>query len=87
MQKTGCFDLTCPGFVQTSSDIVLGGYIGDLYGSDIVIQISKVSKDRYTYPNLSYIQSHYNQRIPTAIEHSILHTYWTNSNTLYLKKT
>ncbi|XP_042758021.2 uncharacterized protein LOC111908684 [Lactuca sativa] len=45
MKNTGCFDLTCPGFVQTSSEVVLGGDISDLYGSDITIQISK---DPYT---------------------------------------
>ncbi|KAI3525670.1 hypothetical protein L1887_04648 [Cichorium endivia] len=45
MQKTGCFDLTCPGFVQTSREVVLGGDISDLYGSEITIQISK---DPYT---------------------------------------
>ncbi|KAM7252511.1 hypothetical protein ACFE04_024394 [Oxalis oulophora] len=26
-KKTGCFDLTCPGFVQTNKDIALGGVI------------------------------------------------------------
>ncbi|KAK9070941.1 hypothetical protein SSX86_009509 [Deinandra increscens subsp. villosa] len=41
MKNTGCFDLTCPGFVQTSSEILLGGDIGYLYGSEISIQISK----------------------------------------------
>nr|XP_043625411.1 uncharacterized protein LOC122596826 [Erigeron canadensis] len=41
MQNSGCFDLTCPGFVQTSGDIALGAYIGDLYGSEITVQISK----------------------------------------------
>ncbi|CAH1426322.1 unnamed protein product [Lactuca virosa] len=45
MKNTGCFDLTCPGFVQTSREVVLGGDISDLYGSDITIQISK---DPYT---------------------------------------
>ncbi|KAM0025593.1 putative neprosin [Helianthus debilis subsp. tardiflorus] len=41
MQKTGCFDLTCPGFVQTSKDVLLGGDIGSFYASEITIQISK----------------------------------------------
>ncbi|KAJ0879605.1 putative neprosin [Helianthus annuus] len=41
MQKTGCFDLTCPGFVQTSKDVLLGGDIGAFYASEITIQISK----------------------------------------------
>ncbi|XP_024979030.1 uncharacterized protein LOC112516245 [Cynara cardunculus var. scolymus] len=45
MQNTGCFDLTCPGFVQTSQDILLGGDITSLYGSEITIQIHK---DPYT---------------------------------------
>ncbi|KAL8234494.1 hypothetical protein R6Q59_020594 [Mikania micrantha] len=44
MRNTGCFDLTCPGFVQTSSDILLGGDIGSYYGSEITIQISKDPK-------------------------------------------
>ncbi|THU71664.1 hypothetical protein C4D60_Mb04t03860 [Musa balbisiana] len=26
-QSTGCYDLTCPGFVQTNNDIVVGGSI------------------------------------------------------------
>ena len=26
-KRTGCFDLTCPGFVQTSSEIALGAAI------------------------------------------------------------
>ncbi|KAL4588402.1 hypothetical protein LXL04_001287 [Taraxacum kok-saghyz] len=43
--NTGCFDLTCPGFVQTSHEVVLGGDISDLSGSLITIQISK---DPYT---------------------------------------
>ncbi|XP_076903076.1 protein neprosin-like [Bidens hawaiensis] len=41
MQNTGCFDLTCPGFVQTSRDVTLGMDIGSFYGSEITIQISK----------------------------------------------
>nr|GEX78961.1 hypothetical protein [Tanacetum cinerariifolium] len=41
MQNTGCFDLNCPGFVQTSIDVLLGTDITDSYGSDITIQISK----------------------------------------------
>ncbi|KAK1417711.1 hypothetical protein QVD17_26845 [Tagetes erecta] len=45
MQHTGCFDLTCPGFVQTSSEVLLGGDIGSYYASEITIQISK---DPYT---------------------------------------
>ncbi|KAJ9538255.1 hypothetical protein OSB04_030988 [Centaurea solstitialis] len=45
MKSTGCFDLTCPGFFQTSSEIVLGGDITSYYGSEITIQISK---DPYT---------------------------------------
>ncbi|KAI3715578.1 hypothetical protein L6452_22564 [Arctium lappa] len=45
MQDTGCFDLTCPGFVQTSQEILLGGDITSLYGSEITIQIHK---DPYT---------------------------------------
>ncbi|KAI3715576.1 hypothetical protein L6452_22562 [Arctium lappa] len=46
MKNTGCFDLTCPGFVQTSHEIVLGGDITSYYGSFITIQISK---DPYTH--------------------------------------
>ncbi|KAJ9538254.1 hypothetical protein OSB04_030987 [Centaurea solstitialis] len=45
MKNTGCFDLTCPGFFQTSPEIVLGGDITSYYGSEITIQISK---DPYT---------------------------------------
>ncbi|KAI3803934.1 hypothetical protein L1987_32100 [Smallanthus sonchifolius] len=45
MQRTGCFDLTCPGFVQTSTEVLLGGDIGSYYASEITIQISK---DPYT---------------------------------------
>ncbi|KAL8234493.1 hypothetical protein R6Q59_020593 [Mikania micrantha] len=45
MQQTGCFDLTCPGFVQTSREVLLGGDIGAYYASEITIQISK---DPYT---------------------------------------
>ncbi|KAI3774426.1 hypothetical protein L1987_48981 [Smallanthus sonchifolius] len=41
MQRTGCFDLTCPGFVQTSREVLLGGDIGSYYASEITIQISK----------------------------------------------
>ncbi|PWA59271.1 hypothetical protein CTI12_AA251660 [Artemisia annua] len=41
MNNTGCFDLNCPGFVQTSIDVLLGADITDYYGSDITIQISK----------------------------------------------
>ena len=45
MQNTGCFDLNCPGFVQISDDVFLGVDITDYYGSDIIIQISVVSKN------------------------------------------
>ncbi|XP_057425626.1 uncharacterized protein LOC130718991 [Lotus japonicus] len=50
-RKTGCFDLTCPGFIQTSNEIALGAAIspislpGDL-GYTITISIYKV---RYLY--------------------------------------
>ncbi|KAL6980074.1 hypothetical protein U1Q18_021724 [Sarracenia purpurea var. burkii] len=29
-KKTGCFDLTCPGFVQTSSEVALGAAISPI---------------------------------------------------------
>jgi len=29
-KKTGCFDLTCPGFVQTSNEIALGAAINPI---------------------------------------------------------
>ena len=45
MQNTGCFDLNCAGFVQTSIDVLLGVDITDYYGSDITIQVSVVSKN------------------------------------------
>uniref|UniRef100_A0A251TJJ1 Neprosin PEP catalytic domain-containing protein n=2 Tax=Helianthus annuus TaxID=4232 RepID=A0A251TJJ1_HELAN len=39
---SSCFDLICPGFVQTSSEVLLGGDIGTYnYGSEIEFQISK----------------------------------------------
>ncbi|XP_076903074.1 protein neprosin-like [Bidens hawaiensis] len=41
MTNTGCFDLTCPGFVQTSSEVLLGGDITGV-GYEITIHISKV---------------------------------------------
>ncbi|XP_021985731.1 uncharacterized protein LOC110881899 [Helianthus annuus] len=41
MRNTGCFDLTCPGFVQTSHEILLGGDLDPYYGAEISIQISK----------------------------------------------
>ncbi|KAI6679970.1 hypothetical protein NL676_033851 [Syzygium grande] len=33
-KKTGCFDLTCPGFVQTSSEIALGAAIHPISTTD-----------------------------------------------------
>ncbi|KAI3774428.1 hypothetical protein L1987_48983 [Smallanthus sonchifolius] len=42
MKNTGCFDFNCPGFVQTSTEVVIGGDIGTHnIGSEIIIQISK----------------------------------------------
>ncbi|MFS7978815.1 putative neprosin [Helianthus anomalus] len=39
---SSCFDLICPGFVQTSIEVLLGGDIGTYnYGSEIEFQISK----------------------------------------------
>ncbi|XP_076903075.1 protein neprosin-like [Bidens hawaiensis] len=41
-KKTGCFDHTCPGFVQTSPAIMLGGDIGTYNnGTEMTFQISK----------------------------------------------
>ncbi|KAJ0743771.1 putative neprosin [Helianthus annuus] len=39
---SSCFDLICPGFIQTSNEVLLGGDIGTYnYGSEIEFQISK----------------------------------------------
>lgn len=51
-KKTGCFDLTCPGFVQTSHEIALGAAIYPIsvpYGLpyEIIVYIFKVRKNMY----------------------------------------
>ena len=39
--KTGCFDLTCPGFVQTSNEIALGAAINiESLPADLTYQIT-----------------------------------------------
>lgn len=43
-KKTGCFDQTCPGFVQTSSEIALGATIDPMstngtHPSDVAVDI------------------------------------------------
>ncbi|RDX76387.1 hypothetical protein CR513_43629, partial [Mucuna pruriens] len=49
-KKTGCFDLTCPGFVQTSNEIALGAAIYPIsIPGDLSYQITiYVYKDPYT---------------------------------------
>ncbi|XP_028806989.1 uncharacterized protein LOC114761730 [Neltuma alba] len=48
--KTGCFDLTCPGFVQTSNEIALGAAIHlKSIPADLTYQITiYIYKDPYT---------------------------------------
>ncbi|KAK4277360.1 hypothetical protein QN277_015372 [Acacia crassicarpa] len=48
--KTGCFDLTCPGFVQTSNEIALGAAINlKSIPADLTYQITiYIYKDPYT---------------------------------------
>ncbi|XP_041989351.1 uncharacterized protein LOC121740788 isoform X1 [Salvia splendens] len=48
--KTGCFDLTCPGFVQTSSEIALGAVIYPIAEpNDLPYQITIfIYRDPYT---------------------------------------
>ncbi|CAN1219153.1 hypothetical protein LINPERPRIM_LOCUS1531 [Linum perenne] len=46
MRRTGCFDLTCPGFVQTSNEIAIGSAINPIslpssLPYEIIIYISK----------------------------------------------
>lgn len=39
--KTGCFDLTCPGFVQTNNEIVLGAAFNPIsMPTDLTFQIT-----------------------------------------------
>lgn len=58
--NTGCFDLTCPGFVQTSHEIALGAAIYPISNpnglpSEIIIYIHKVSlPQNHIFVHFSY---------------------------------
>lgn len=68
-KRTGCFDLTCPGFIQTSNQIVLGAAIYPISNPtglpyQITVYIYEVRKSKNLFYNLPFHSQYQSNMIP-----------------------